>query len=168
MRPDCRVWRVTGLRNTEQSPCPTPKLRTTRGAGRITPFPSAPLAIKPLTRQLRLIFLTHKYQFYCCSWEDRNIPWFFLVRVWVSVLSKVISYVLCDQYVWLFQPKNIRAFLLLSVWSGVKLLAVNWASLRHTPTPHPHILTCNNLRARPGLETVWLSLSSNRTNNEKY
>lgn len=78
------------------------------------------------------------------------------------------SYVLCDQYVWLFQPKNIRAFLLLSVWSGVKLLAVNWASLRHTPTPHPHILTCNNLRARPGLETVWLSLSSNRTNNEKY
>lgn len=106
MRLDRHVWSVMLLLNIELSPCLTPKLCKTKKAACTTPFPSAPPPIKPLTQQLRLIILKHKYWFYCSSWESRKSPWFFLVHSWVSVLYKVILTFYGISMCGFFHPKN--------------------------------------------------------------
>lgn len=85
----------------ELLPCLTPKLHKTCKAACSIPFLSAPFPIKPLTPQLKHIFLKPKYCFYCCSWEYRKSLWFFSAHVWLFVLYTVASI-----RVELFQPQH--------------------------------------------------------------
>lgn len=85
----------------ELLPCLTPKLHKTCKAACSIPFLSAPFPIKPLTPQLKHIFLKPKYCSYCCSWEYRKSLWFFSVHLWLFVLYTVASI-----HVELFQPQH--------------------------------------------------------------